>query len=247
MTINIDTTIKSPNYSSRNGQKIFMLVMHATAGRKDSDLHILTDDTVPLKKRVSVLYYILKTGHVYQLVDDSYAAWHAGKAYWNQYGPVEIQEGSIGIELENLNNGIDPYPPEQYNAALELSKALVSRYNITQNNIVTHANIAGITEGKTDPKGFPFDKFKSDILYGKWGDSYPLPEDQRGYGIPSSWANTDGTLGQAESPPLYYPSGGPNAGMIAYQFFRGGLIIYDSRINRTVAIIRFPVKLITTQ
>jgi N-acetyl-anhydromuramyl-L-alanine amidase AmpD len=97
-----------------------MIVLHSTAGRKASDLDILTDDSVPLKKRVSAHYYILKTGHVYQLVPEQYAAWHSGVAQWGTLGSVKILEGSIGIELENLNNGIDPYPPEQYNALLEL-------------------------------------------------------------------------------------------------------------------------------
>lgn len=236
MSINIDTSVRSPNFSSRNGSKIFMLVMHATAGRQASDLDILTNDRVPLKKRVSSHYFINKKGIIYQLVDDQYAAWHAGKAYWDTYGPVAIQEGSIGIEMENLNNGIDPYPPEQYAAALELSKLLVAKYNITQRNIVTHQQIAGATEGKTDPRGFPFEKFKSDILYNRWGDSYPLPVDQREYGIPSKWAADGGSLGEAVSPAIYVPEGGPNAGQYVIQFFRKGFI-HGSNVAKTKFII----------
>jgi N-acetyl-anhydromuramyl-L-alanine amidase AmpD len=244
MPLNIDTSIHSPNFSSRNGRRVFMLVVHATAGRRASDIDILTNDKVPLKRRVSVHYYVTKDGHIYQLVPEQYAAWHAGEAYWNKYGPVDIQEGSIGIELENLNNGVDPYPVEQYNSVLALSQDIVARNSISANNIVTHQMIAGATEGKTDPRGFPFEKFKGDILWGKWGDSYPLPPEQRGWGIPTVWANDGGALGEATGPLEYTPKGGPDAGAIASQTFCGGIIIHDQRYNLAPIIFRYrrPVK-----
>jgi hypothetical protein len=59
----------------------------------------------------------------------------------------------IGIEIVNLNDGQDPYPPDQFEAMVDLTSYLVGKYNIQREWIVTHAEIS--TVGKTDPRGFP--------------------------------------------------------------------------------------------
>ena len=74
----IDTAIRSPNHGPRGEQEISMIVLHATAGSAPSALAWLTNRAA----RVSAHYLIEKSGHTYQLVDDEYAAWHAGRASW---------------------------------------------------------------------------------------------------------------------------------------------------------------------
>jgi hypothetical protein len=107
----IDQSHKSPNHGPRNGHAISMIVLHATVGSVRSALAWLTNPA----SRVSSHYVIDKTGHISQLVQDEDAAWHAGRARW--HGLTDINAVSLGIELENANNGRDPYPPAQLAAA----------------------------------------------------------------------------------------------------------------------------------
>lgn len=166
MTFSIDSTHKSPNHSSRGGTAVSMVVLHATVGSGPSSLAWLCnpqpDDP---EARVSTHYLIYKTGKIYQLVDDSEAAWHAGKSTWKGRGSAEIQKSSIGIELENANTGRDPYPQAQMDAVRELCQSLVSKYHIPQDMIVRHLDIA--PGRKTDPAGFPFAQFVATL--------YPAP------------------------------------------------------------------------
>lgn len=159
--IAVDRTYQSPNHSSRNGRAIGMIVVHATAGKKAGDIQTLTNDKVPLKKRVSCHYYITKDGTIYQLVDDSDAAWHAGASSWMGLDSEDIQLISIGIELENLNDGVDPYPDVQYRALVALTRDLVNRHRIPGEMLVRHVDIA--PKRKTDPRGFPWQRFKQDV------------------------------------------------------------------------------------
>ena len=110
----IDTTIRSPNNAPRGNHTISMIVLHATAGSARSALAWLTNPAA----RVSAHYLIDKGGHIYQLVPDELVAWHAGRASWR--GQSAINEISLGIELENANNGRDPYPQAQLDALVEL-------------------------------------------------------------------------------------------------------------------------------
>lgn len=153
----IDTTHHSPNHSPRHGHAITMLVIHATAGSYASALAWLCSPA----SRVSAHYLQRKDGHTDQLVADSEAAWHAGVARWN--GETAINEISLGIELENANDGRDPYPPAQYNALLELATTKVVQYHIRLDNVVRHLDIAIPQGRKTDPAGFPWAKFKVDL------------------------------------------------------------------------------------
>src|SRR5262245_34403190 len=119
--ISVDLSVRSPNFSARGDHRITMLVVHATAGSARSALAWLT---TPLS-RVSAHYLIDKGGHIYQLVPDERVAWHAGRASWHDV--KAINEISIGIELENANDGRDPYPPQQIDALLALAAEKVQK------------------------------------------------------------------------------------------------------------------------
>ena len=153
----IDTSRTSPNHSSRNGAAIGLLVLHATVGSYASSLAWLTNPN----SGVSTHYLIRKDGYIAQLVPDSLAAWHAGKSRWFDLDSEEIQEQSIGIELENKNNGIDPYPAAQMSALLWLSRNLIAEYRIQSDMITRHLDIAIPKGRKTDPAGFPWLSFKA--------------------------------------------------------------------------------------
>ncbi len=159
----IDYAYKSPNHSSRQGHDIFMLVLHATVGNARSSLDWLTNPV----SRVSIHYLISKPGKVYQLVPDHLSAWHAGKSRWRGFSTTDIALGSIGIELENRNDGRDPYPPAQLAALLELSRSLVVKYSILSDMVVRHLDVATPKGRKSDPAGFPWEKFMSDLYVPK--------------------------------------------------------------------------------
>lgn len=153
------TSYISHNHSSRQGRDISMIVLHATVGNARSSLQWLCNPT----SRVSIHYLISKTGKVYQLVPDSLSAWHAGKSRWRGLTATDIALGSIGIELENANTGRDPYPTAQMIALLELSRSLIVRYHILSDMVVRHLDIATPKGRKTDPAGFAWEKFMSNL------------------------------------------------------------------------------------
>ncbi|MFV9504736.1 MAG: N-acetylmuramoyl-L-alanine amidase [Oscillochloridaceae bacterium umkhey_bin13] len=138
------------------------LVIHATAGRHPGDLGWLRkggDERRP----VSCHYYIDKAGTISQLVRDEDTAWHAGVSRWPIDGKLVngLNATSIGIELENLNSGRDPYPEVQLAATVALSRELVRRYNLPRGQLVRHLDIS--PGRKTDPAGFPWPSFVAQV------------------------------------------------------------------------------------
>jgi N-acetylmuramoyl-L-alanine amidase len=151
--MNLDLSYRSPNFGSRGGKPIRMVVLHATVGSARSALAWLTNPAA----RVSAHYVVDKTGKVYQLVEDQYAAWHAGRAEWR--GETAVNEISLGIELENANNGRDPYPDAQINALQQLIQTKVESFQIEPGMVTRHLDVALPRGRKSDPAGFPWIPF----------------------------------------------------------------------------------------
>jgi hypothetical protein len=151
--------IASPNYAARRAP-IQLLVLHATVGSFASAVAWFTNPA----SRVSAHYLIGKDGQIAYFVDEANAAWHAGKSRWQGVTVIDgsLNDASIGIELENRNNGSDPYPEAQYQAALALSQQIVARHGIARANVVRHLDIS--PGRKTDPRGFPWDRFVTDLF-----------------------------------------------------------------------------------
>lgn len=136
--------------TARMSRPIRMLLWHGTGGVKAGDLWTLTGRD--RRQQVSAHYYITKQGEVYQLVRDQDIAWHAGVAAWQ--GETDINAISIGVELENLNTGRDPYPEAQLQAAIELGRAKISEYDISPDWNARHSDVA--PRRKKDPVNFPW-------------------------------------------------------------------------------------------
>ena len=155
MALNIENH-PSPNQNSRGGVKVRAIVMHATAGT--NSLSYLLDPAPGgnPENRVSAHDLIAKNGKIFHLVDYNKRAFHAGNA---AIPPLtgDVNSFSIGIEIENLNNGIDPYPPAQMAAAVELVQKLTKDFGITRQFVVTHAACALPGGRKTDPRPPAFD------------------------------------------------------------------------------------------
>jgi len=63
-----------------------------------------------------------------------------------------VNDFSIGIELVNRNDGIDPFPDRQIQALRDLLKNIIARHPIR--HIVPHYACAEPRGRKSDPVGF---------------------------------------------------------------------------------------------
>ncbi len=151
-----------PHYQSGRPGPIRALVIHATAGRGPGDLNWLRQGGDE-RRPVSCHYYIDKAGRISQLVRDEDTAWHAGVSRWTIDGRTlnNLNPVSIGIELENLNTGRDPYPAAQVAAVVALSRELVRRYNLPRTQVVRHLDIS--PGRKSDPAGFAWPTFLTQV------------------------------------------------------------------------------------
>lgn len=223
-------------HRGREGKQPRIIVMHATA-----DDHINKSRNWFRTRRsngkavFASSHYIVDTnGDIYAEVHEEDTAYHAGVSAWDS--DTNINDVSIGVEMTNLNNGRDTYDLNQYNAAVELVRHLVKKYDVKRENVVTHAQVAKPKGRKDDPRGFPMQKFLDEVFapedpWALWGDEFPLPVAQRSWLIPQTWLKNQ-WLGQAlcfED----YPE--PNTSV---QMFENGTLIYR-KPNNKVYIVRY--------
>jgi|AGTN01.1.fsa_nt_gi Negative regulator of beta-lactamase expression len=167
----------SPNFSDRRGQSIQFLIQHYTAMATAEDaLKRLTDPN----SGVSSHYLVGEDGTVWQLVDDSKAAWHAGVSYWDGKGSLNFS--SIGIEI--ANDGNSPYPKAQMDAVNALSLQLVRRHKIRAFYVIGHQDIA--PDRKPDPG--PLFDWAGHAAYGVGVWPSPVQSD---YDRSASWTDKD--------------------------------------------------------
>ena len=148
-------------------ERVRFLVLQYTAINTELSLKVLT------QKDVSSHYLIndYDDKQINLLVDETKRAWHAGISKWK--GLDNLNFSSIGIEIVNLGNGtggvFQPYPDYQIKKVGELSRDIVTRYNISPFNVVGHADIA--PGRKPDPGPlFPWKKLYTDYGVGAWYD-----------------------------------------------------------------------------
>jgi len=155
----------SPNFDlkKRSKRNIKYLIFHYTGMKNDNSvIKKLTN----LKSKVSSHYYITKTGNLIQLVPDLYTAWHAGKSSWKK--DKMINKNSIGIEISNPGHdyGYENFSKNQINCLIKISKILINKYKIKDQNILGHSDIAPLR--KKDPgEKFPW-KYLSKNKIGIW-------------------------------------------------------------------------------
>jgi N-acetylmuramoyl-L-alanine amidase len=156
--LRISHEYQSPNHEPRTGAPIALIVLHATVGSLVSARGWLCNPA----SKASTHYLIGKAGDIYQLVSEDRAAWHAGRSAYGSLDSEAIKDRSIGIELENANDGRDPYPIAQIDALRSLMRDLLTRHPAAQ--LVTHAQIATPQGRKTDPLGFPLESFRASLV-----------------------------------------------------------------------------------
>jgi N-acetylmuramoyl-L-alanine amidase len=148
IAMNIRNT-PSPNFDERpEGVAVDTVVLHATVlDTLDAVIgHFANPETL-----VSAHYTIDKEGAVAVHVPEHMRAWHAGQSRMTD-GRERVNDFSIGIELVNRNDGIDPFPEAQIEAMRDLVRQIISRHPIQ--HIVTHYECAWPPGRKSDPAGF---------------------------------------------------------------------------------------------
>lgn len=165
--LRIDTSLSAQGKNSR----VRHIVLHYTVADTPRSIKILTE------KDVSSHYLITDEDPptVYQLVDESERAWHAGVSQW--YDHTDINTSSIGIEIVNEGRREDgswpPYSAAQIAAVKKLLHDLVERHRVTPANIVGHSDVA--PQRKIDPgPHFPWRELANEGL-GRWYDE-PLAQ-----------------------------------------------------------------------
>ncbi len=162
---------ESPNFNDRrDNKKPEFLILHYTGMESGQEaLEHMCDEC----SEVSAHYMIDYDGTVTQLVDEGKRAWHAGVSYWD--GETDLNSASIGIEIVNKGHefGYEEFTEEQMKSLIALSKEILSRHDISSNNVIAHSDIA--PDRKQDP-GEKFDwKRMSNEGIGAWVE--PIKED----------------------------------------------------------------------
>ena len=151
--------VASPNFNDRRPNYV---VLHHTSN--DSAEHTLRTLTDP-RREVSAHYVIARDGQIFQLVDERYRAWHAGRSRWG--ADADLNSSSIGIELDN--NGNEDFTAAQIDVLLGLLADLKNRYRIPTENFVGHADVA--PGRKVDPSAlFPW-RLLAQHGFGLWCDT----------------------------------------------------------------------------
>ena|SRR5947209_4570486 len=144
--------VQSPNFNRRPDNTVIdTIVLHSTV---IPTLQTTTEAFYNTKSQVSSHFTIGKDGSIVQNVSTFQRAWHAGVSK-DSLGRENLNNFSIGIELVNLNDGKDPYTPQQIQVLRFLILTLKRRFP-TLHYIVSHEYIAVPHGRKSDPKGFPW-------------------------------------------------------------------------------------------
>lgn len=155
----------SPNFGPRpEGTVIDTIVLHHTAG---STLESTVKWFASAKSQVSAHFTVGKDGSIVQMVSNYDRAWHAGVSL-DAKGRKSVNDFSIGIEIVNLGDGKDPYPPAQVKAVELLCRVLVDWFPIRQ--ITSHEYIAEPQGRKSDPINYPWESLERlnvPLVYGR--------------------------------------------------------------------------------
>ncbi|MDX2066642.1 MAG: N-acetylmuramoyl-L-alanine amidase [Fimbriimonadaceae bacterium] len=147
--------IQSPNFNARPaGAIVDTVVIHSTV---IPTLEATTRAFSRESSQVSAHFTIGRDGSFIMHVSTFERAWHAGVST-DAEGRKNLNDFSIGIELVNLNDGVQPYPDEQVQVLKNIINGLRRRFPIRQ--LVSHEYIAVPSGRKSDPKGFPWEKLK---------------------------------------------------------------------------------------
>ncbi|MDI9641232.1 N-acetylmuramoyl-L-alanine amidase [Geitlerinema splendidum] len=157
--------VDSPHYGDRPEDAVIdTIVLHHTAG---ASLASTVKWFMMPESKVSAHYTIGKDGAIVQHVSTFKRAWHAGVSS-DVRGKRNVNDYSVGIEIDNLGDGKDVYTEDQLNAVEHIVSFIMRRHPIRQ--IVSHEYIAEPPGRKVDPINFPWERmerFNVPLYYGQ--------------------------------------------------------------------------------
>ena len=168
MTLKLGTNLTN-NYSinfdpkKRDKNKLLFIIVHYTGMKNESKA---IERLCSSKSKVSAHYFIKYSGEILNLVPDLYTAWHAGESFWKKF--KSLNKYSIGIEINNPghDHGYKRFSSKQINSIIKLLKYLIKQYNIKENNVLGHSDVA--PNRKKDPgEKFPW-KILAEQKLCKW-------------------------------------------------------------------------------
>jgi N-acetylmuramoyl-L-alanine amidase len=146
--------------------RVQFIVLHFTAENFTDALRTLTQDEVSS-------HYLVRDepAKIYQLVDESRRAWHAGPSYWQ--GVTALNAASVGIEIVNPGDldpahSFPPYPEAQIQKTLALVRDIATRHHVKPHRIVGHGEIQPQTKNDPGPR-FPWKRLADEGLI-PWPD-----------------------------------------------------------------------------
>lgn len=128
------------------------IIIHASGGT-DSRAWLSTDR----RSQVSVHRLIEKDGTLYKILPDEKQCWGAG--YGSVGATVNLNPFALQIELENLNDGRDPYPDVQVLSCARQVAEWWGLYGALP--VLSHAQV---DRRKDDPRGFPWPHFYAELF-----------------------------------------------------------------------------------
>lgn len=176
--------IDSPNRNDRpEGTKISAIILHHTATAADA--RAVGNFFASPQSKVSSHYIVDRSGYIVQSVPDDKISWHAGKSQFN--GVDNVNNFSIGIEICNLGDSLEPYPETQYDGVIRLVAYLMKTYDVPMSGITRHRDIAIPAGRKIDTSNnFSVQKVLDgvqQILNGNY--QHPLPFEPKPVNVPS--------------------------------------------------------------
>lgn len=162
----------SPNRDERpQDTAIDTLIIHHTAGTGDAEE--VAKYFQSTKRRVSSHYVIGRDGKIIRCVPEAERAWHAGVSEWR--GRPQVNDFSIGIELCNLGDGLEPFSDALYDSLIALSRELVGRHPIKAADITGHRDVARPVGRKQDPAdNFDWQRYRRGLFGARHRGSSPL-------------------------------------------------------------------------
>lgn len=152
--------------SGRDGAPVLAIIAHGTGG-SDSRAYLARGGDLPdgSDRKVSIHVLIQKDGTIYRMVADERTANHAGGQLVGgvyssvltvggaTYRGAQVNRRTLGFELENRQDGTDPYPDAQLLAMGWQIARWRSRYGYLP--LYRHAQID--PGRRSDPKGLTVD------------------------------------------------------------------------------------------
>lgn len=161
------------------------MVAHGTAAPASSGLNslaYLAGGSINDGRWVSADQYIPKNGTLYNVIPTDRYCWHAGYGHWNGLGNLNVN--FWGVEMENKEDGVDPFSEEQYVTLAASWCARSAWWKCLDINVCAHAWCAEDDGGPcVNKKGRKSDPFK--FRWGKfWAYVYRIRQPEV---WPASW------------------------------------------------------------